>query len=593
MHALWLMVAALCVLTIAYRYYSAFIAAKVLVLDDNAVTPAHRLNDGQNYVPTNKWILFGHHFAAITGAGPLLGPVFAAQYGYLPGLLWILIGVVLAGAVQDFIILVASVRRGGKSLAEIARREMGPVAGVITSIAIFLIVIAAVAAMGFAVVNALAESPWGVFTIGLTIPVAMIMGVLLWKLGHRAIGPVTLFGVAALTFGVVFGEKVAASSWAQTLTLSRHSIVLWLAAYGFLASTLPVWLLLTPRDYLSAFMKLGTIAILVLGVLWVNPELKAPALSSFVSGGGPIVPGKVFPFVFITIACGAISGFHALVASGTTPKMISRESDCRMIGYGAMLCEGLVAVVSLIAAASLHPSDYFAINVAQEKFAALHLVPVDLDHMSAAVGEKLAGRTGGSVSLAVGMAVIFSGVRGLEHLLGYWYHFAIMFEALFVLTTVDAGTRIGRFIVQEILGRVWPACHRADFLPGNLIGTTVVVLAWGWFLYTGNVTTLWPLLGVANQLLATIALIIATHVIFNSGREHRAWVTLVPLSFVATMTLWSGFLNIRDNFLPLAQRPGMMAVGYADAAVTATLMVCAVVMLSIGVRRWRPNVSRS
>jgi carbon starvation protein len=586
MHALPLMLVALLVLTIGYRFYSAFIAAKVLALDPAAPTPAHTMADGQNYVPTNRWILFGHHFAAITGAGPLLGPVFAAQFGYAPGLLWILIGVVLAGAVQDFIILVASVRRGGRSLAEIARAEIGPTAGVITAVAILLIIVAAISAMGFAVVNALAESPWGVFTIGLTIPVAMLMGVGLARLGHRGIIPVTAFGVAALIFGVIAGRWVAQSSFAHALTLERHTIVLLLCGYGFLASALPVWLLLTPRDYLSAFMKLGTIAVLVGGVLVVNPELHAPAFSRFGAGGGPIVPGRLVPFVFITIACGAISGFHALVGSGTTPKMIDRETHCRTIGYGAMLCEALVAVVALIAASSLHEGDYYAINVIPEKFARLGLSIVDLDHISVQVGEHLAGRTGGSVSLAVGMAVIFSGIRGLRGLVGYWYHFAIMFEALFVLTTVDAGTRIGRFVVQEFAGRAWKPFARTDWLPANLLATAVVVLAWGWFLYTGQVTTLWPLLGVSNQLVAAVALTVGTSVIINSGRARYAWVTLVPLAFVSAMTLWSGYLNIVDNYLPLARRPGKAAVGMMSTAVTGTLMVCAVIILADAARKW-------
>ena len=586
MHALPLMLIALCVLAIGYRFYSAFIAARVLALDDQTTTPAHTMQDGQNYVPTNKWVLFGHHFAAITGAGPLLGPVFAAQFGYAPGLLWILIGVVLAGAVQDFIILAASVRCGGRSLAEIARAQIGPGAGVITAIAILLIIVAAISAMGFAVVNALAESPWGVFTIGVTIPVAMIMGVGLWKLGHRGILPMTAFGVVALTVGVIAGRWVAQSSFAHALTLSKPTIVLLLCAYGFLASALPVWLLLTPRDYLSAFMKLGTIGILVVGVLLVNPKMAAPAFSQWTAGGGPIVPGKLFPFVFITIACGAISGFHALVGSGTTPKMIDKESHCRTIGYGAMLCEGLVAVVALIAASSLQPGDYYAMNVPIDKFAALGMHPVDLDHIGGLVGEHLAGRTGGSVSLAVGMAVIFAGIRGLEHLMGYWYHFAIMFEALFVLTTVDAGTRIGRFVVQEFLGRAWKPFARTDWLPANLIATAIVVFGWGWFLYTGQVTTLWPLLGVANQLLAAVALIVGTSVIINSGKARYAWVTLTPLTFVSVMTLWSGWLNIFNNYLPLAHKPGKAAVGYMSAIVTGILMICAVVILVDALRKW-------
>src|SRR6185312_2689379 len=415
MHALPIMVATLCALAIGYRYYSAFIAARVLSLDDTRQTPAHRLADGKDFVPTNRWVLFGHHFAAITGAGPLIGPVLAVQFGFLPGFLWILIGVVIGGAVHDFIILASSVRRNGRSLAEIAREEIGPVAGVIAAIAIFFTVIIAIAAMGFAVVNILAESAWATFTIGMTIPIALVMGgALRGKGGHGSIRNATIVGVVALLFAVWGGRGVAASSFGHYLKLSQTTLIYLICVYGFVASVLPVWLLLVPRDYLSAYMKLGTLAVLVVGIMIVNPELKMDAVTEFVHGHGPIIPGKLFPFVFITIACGAISGFHSLIASGTTPKMIERESDTRFIGYGAMLIEGLVGVTSLIAAASLYKADYFAINVAPAKFAHLGMTPVDLNAMMAAIGEDLRGRTAGSVSLAVGIAKIFSGLPGMK-----------------------------------------------------------------------------------------------------------------------------------------------------------------------------------
>src|SRR6266850_2457638 len=462
MNALPIIITVLCCLAIAYRYYSAFIAAKVLCLDDRRITPAHTLKDGQNYHPTSRWVLFGHHFAAITGAGPLIGPVLAAQFGYLPGLLWIVIGVCLAGAVQDFIILTSSVRRGGKSLAEIARMEIGPVAGLTTAFAILFIVVIALAGLGLAVVNALKESSWGVFTIGVTIPVAIVMGMWMKRGRGGATVPATVFGVACLVGAVIFGAWIPGSSLAPWFTFGKEGITLLLAAYGFLASVLPVWLLLAPRDYLSTFMKLGTIALLIAGVMLVRPDLKMPAISVFAAGGGPIIPGRVYPFVFITIACGAISGFHALIGSGTTPKMIMKESDCRTIGYGAMLMEGLVGVVSLIAAASLYPGDYFAVNVPPEKFATLGMSVVNLPQLSQAVGEQVQGRTGGAVSLALGMAQIFSGIPGMQGLMSYWYHFAIMFEALFILTTIDAGTRVARFIVQELTGRVFRPMARTD-----------------------------------------------------------------------------------------------------------------------------------
>ncbi|HEY6953395.1 MAG TPA: carbon starvation protein A, partial [Bacteroidota bacterium] len=509
MNALPFIVAALCVMAIAYRYYSAFIAAKVLALDDSRITPSHTLTDGQNYVPTNKWVLFGHHFAAISGAGPLIGPVLATQFGYLPGFLWLLIGVCLAGAVHDFMILAGSIRRNGKSLAEIARNEISPLASIVGSIAILVIVVIALAGLGLAVVNALRESSWGTFTIAATIPIALFVGLWMYRIRPGKIVEASVIGII-LTLGAVFlGSLIPSSFLAPYFTLSREGIIISLTVYGFFASVLPVWLLLSPRDYLSSYMKIGTIAALVIGVFVVAPELKMPAISEFVHGGGPIIPGKVYPFVFITIACGAISGFHSLVASGTTPKMLNKESEARMIGYGAMLMEGLVGIIALVAASSLWPADYFAINLTAEKFQSLGMTPVNLTDLSNQVGEVVAGRPGGAVSLAVGFAQIFSSIPGMRHLMSYWYHFAIMFEALFILTTIDAGTRVGRFMVQEFVGKIWKPFERTNWIPGAVIATGLVVFAWGYFIWNGSISTIWPMFGTANQLLAGIALAVA------------------------------------------------------------------------------------
>ena len=586
MNTLPLLIAILCFFAIGYRYYSAFIAAKVLALDDARVTPAHRLNDGQNYFPTHRWVLFGHHFAAITGAGPLIGPVLAAQFGFLPGLLWLVIGVVLGGAVHDFIILTSSMRRNGKSLAEIARTELGPVAGFTTALAILFVVVVALAGLGLAVVNALKESSWGVFTIATTIPIAFYMGLHMYRFRKGKILEATIIGVTLLMAAVIGGRFIPGSSVAGWFTLSAHQLTVAIAAYGFIASVLPVWMLLCPRDYLSSFMKIGTIAALALGIFLVHPDLKMPAFTAFTAGGGPIIPGKLYPFVFITIACGAISGFHALVGSGTTPKMINRETDARVIGYGAMLMEGFVGVMAFIAATSLYPGDYFAINVPVDKFAALGMSPVNLAEFSSQVGESLAGRTGGAVSLAVGMAQIFSSVPGLKGLMSYWYHFAIMFEALFILTTIDTGTRVARFMVQEFLGKAYKPLERTDWLPGAIGSSLLVVVAWSYFIWTGSISTIWPMFGVSNQLLASIALCVGTTVLINSGKLRYAWITILPLSFVATTTLTAGWLNIVDNFLPLARTGGHPFQGYLNALMTAVMMACVLTILVDSVLHW-------
>ncbi len=588
MRALYIILPTLCILAIAYRYYSAFIAARIMSLDDSRRTPAHVRNDGHNYHPTHRLVLFGHHFAAITGAGPLIGPVLAAQFGYAPGLIWLVAGVCLAGAVQDFIVLWASTRRGGGSLAEIARAEIGPVAGVTTGVAILFVIVIALAGLGLAVVNALQESAWGTFTIGVSIPLALFMGLYMYRFRKGRMAEATAIGVAGLFLAVILGKPLAASSFGTWFHLNREQLIVSMAAYGFIASVLPVWMLLCPRDYLSSFMKIGTIGFLVLAVAIVNPELKMPAFSQFVAGGGPIIPGPLFPFAFITIACGAISGFHALIASGTTPKMIDRESDIRPIGYGAMLVEGLVGIVSLIAATAMFPGDYFAINTPPSVFANLGIPIVNLPDLQLAVGETVTGRPGGAVSLAIGIAQIFSGLPGMRGLMDYWYHFAIMFEALFILTTIDTGTRVARFLVQEFLGQFYAPMARQEWIPGSVVSTLLVVTCWSYFIWTGSISTIWPMFGIANQLLASVALAVGTTIIINQGKARYAWVTLMPMSFVSVSTLTAGAMSVRDNFWPLAigANPATHFQGYIDTALTVIMMVCVVIILTNAVWRW-------
>jgi carbon starvation protein len=588
MNALYLVVIALAVGTIGYRFYSAFIAARVMVLNDARKTPAHTKYDGSNYYPTQKWVLFGHHFAAIAGAGPLIGPVLATQFGWAPGFIWLLAGCVLGGAVHDAITLWASTRRGGRSLAEIARTEIGPVAGVTAIIAVLFILVVALAGLGIVVVNALAESAWGMFTIGATIPIAIFMGLYMFKWRKGQIKEATVIGVTLMLAGVVFGKNFAESSMGHYLVLSAHQITAAMAIYAFAASVIPVWMLLTPRGYLSTYMKIGTILLLAFGVIVAHPTLEAPAFSEYLGGGGPVIPGPLFPFVFITIACGAMSGFHALIASGTTSKMVDKESDIRAVGYMGMLFEGLVGVMALIAASSLHPGDYFAINVVPAKFAALNVPIVNLMDLQRQVGENVIGRTGGAVSLALGMAQIFSNIPGLKSLIAYWYHFAIMFEALFILTTVDSGTRVGRFLLQESIGRAWPKFGDTNWAPAGMISSGIMVLLWGYFIWTGSIATIWPLFGVANQLLASVALAVGTTMLINNGRAKVAWVTIVPLAFLSVTTLTAGYLSIRDNFWPLTDSPvpATYIQGYVDSIAMAIMLVCAVIIFAAALRRW-------
>ena len=588
MQALYIVIPVVGIFVIAYRYYSAFIAARVMALDDARVTPAHSKYDGSNFHPMSRWVLFGHHFAAIAGAGPLVGPVLAAQFGFAPGLLWLVAGCTLCGAVHDSMCLWASTRRGGKSLANIARAEIGPLAGTVGALAILFILIVALAGLGIAVVNALAESAWSTFTIGVTIPIGMLMGFHMFVFRKGRIREATIIGVALLVGAVIFGRTFAESSYGHYLVLTRHQVTAAMAIYALVASILPMWMLLTPRGYLSTFMKIGTIAFLALGVIIVNPTLHAPAFSQFVHGGGPVIPGPLYPFVFITIACGAVSGFHSLIATGTTPKMVDKESDIRPIGYAGMLCEGFVGVMALIAATALHPGDYFAINTTAPVFANLHIPIVNLPDLQAAVGENVTARPGGAVSLAVGMAQIFAALPGMKGLMAYWYHFAIMFEALFILTTVDSGTRVGRFLVQEFGGRVWKRLGDAEWLPGSLGATAFMVLSWGYFIWTGNINTIWPLFGIANQLLGAVALAVATTVLINMGRTRVAWVTFFPLCFLSVTTMTAGYMSIRDNFWPLAvhTNPDLHVQGYVLSISTTIMMACCLMIMSAAIWRW-------
>ncbi len=693
LHAMPLLLAALCVLAIAYRYYSAFLAAKVAALDDRRVTPAHRFNDGQNFHPTNKWVLFGHHFAAISGAGPLIGPVLAIQYGYMPGLLWLVIGVTLAGAVQDMLVLAASVRCGGRSLAEIARRELGPWANAVVSAAILFIVVIALAGLGFVVVKALggeevglpggtritlppggvltarpelhssdaevyqfppgcrvrhapdepealrpeafvvrldgerkglrAEpdgvvtlpagarnlirgSSWGTFTIACTIPIALLVGLYMYRLRKGQVVEASLIGAALTLAAVVAGNWIPGSPLEFWFSLTKGQTILALTTYGVIASVLPVWLLLAPRDYLSSFLKIGTIALLVVGVFAANPVLPCPPVNETFRNDGPTFRGGLFPFVFICIMCGAISGFHSLVSSGTTPKMIDKERQVRPIGYGAMLMEGLVGIVALIAAASLDPKLYYDINVANENVGQwqskldrmyVELGNVDaIEHLNLAQveekvgGESLRGRTGGAVTLAVGMSLILAkplNQLGLpfDSLVKYWYHFAIMFEALFILTTIDAGTRIGRFLFQEAMGKLRPAWGRTDWLPGAIFATLVVTAGWGLLVYSGSIDTIWPMFGIANQLLSVIALALVTTWLVNTGRGRYAAVTVLPMLFVTATTMTAGTYMVGVRFVAMI-RNGQVLKGALNIALTVFVMACVGALLLLAVSRW-------
>ena len=553
MNGLYLVIIAALVLILCYRYYGAFIAAKVLALDPNRATPAVVHEDGHDYVPTNKWVTFGHHFAAIAGAGPLVGPVLAAQFGYLPGTVWLLIGACIGGAVHDMVILFASVRHDGLSIAEIAKEEIGKSSGLAAAIAVIFILVITMAGMAIAVANALFNSPWGAFTVGATIPIALFIGIYMRYLRPGHIGEASFIGVLMIIAAVFGGAWIQESSWAPYFTLSRMQLDIILPLYGFIAAALPVWLLLAPRDYLSTYMKIGTIGALALGIIIVQPHIQMPAITQFISGGGPVVPGPVWPFVCITIACGAISGFHTVIATGTTPKMISNESEILPIGFGAMLAESFVGIMALIAATSLVPADYFAINSAPAVFAKLGMNIEELPVLSQMVGENVAGRPGGAVSLAVGMAHIFSQIPGLSSLMSFLYHFAIMFEALFILTIIDAGTRVGRYLLQEVGGLVYKPLGDTNWTPGVVFTSALISFLWGYLVFGGSIASIWPLFGLSNQLLASLTLTIGTTVLLRMDKAKYAWITLIPLCFMIVTALTAGFYNIFEFYLPKGQ----------------------------------------
>lgn len=628
--AIWLVIAAVCVYLIAYRFYSLFIATKVMGLEANRLTPAYKFNDGLDYVPTNKNVLFGHHFAAIAGAGPLVGPVLAAQMGYLPGMLWILAGVVFAGAVQDFMVLFISTRRDGRSLGDLIKSELGPIPGNIALLGTFMIMVIILAVLALIVVKALAHSPWGSFTVMATIPIALFMGVYSRYIRVGRVGEVSLIGFVLLMLAIVGGQWVQENpALAPMFTFSGTELTWMLIGYGFVASVLPVWLLLAPRDYLSTFLKIGTIAGLALGILIVAPTLQMPALTKFIDGTGPVWSGNLFPFLFITIACGAVSGFHALISSGTTPKMIENETHARFIGYGAMLMESFVAIMALIAASTIEPGVYFAMNspaaligtTAESAAQAIsawgfRVTPEMLTQMAADVGEStIISRAGGAPTLAVGMAHILSNVVGGKAMMAFWYHFAILFEALFILTAVDAGTRAGRFMLQDLLGSFSPALKRTDSVFASLLATGLCVAAWGYFLYQGvvdplgGINTLWPLFGIANQMLAAVALILATCVLFKMKRAKYAWVTITPTIWLLLCTLVAGWQKIFDanpkiGFLAhaakyqaalaegkvlapaksLEQMQQVVFNDYLDAGLAAFFMVVVISVLVFGTR---------
>ncbi len=635
-NATWFVLAAACSYLVAYRFYSAFIAAKLLALDNTRATPAERRDDGRDFVPTNKWVLFGHHFAAIAGPGPLVGPTLAAQFGYLPGTLWLIAGAAFAGCVQDFVILFCSIRRDGKTLGEMARDEVSKRGGLIAQLAVLTIMIILLAVVALVVVNALKSSPWATFTLAMTIPIALLLGLYLRYFRPGRVLEASLIGVVLVLFVVVAGQWVADSpSLAKVFTLGGVTLAFAIIAYGFAASALPVWLLLAPRDYLSAFIKAGAIFSLAAGILLVRPQVLMPPLTRFVDGSGPVFAGKIFPFCFITIACGAISGFHSLISSGTTPKMILREGHARFIGYGAMLLESFVGVMAMVAACAMTPGVYFAINspasivgATPESAAATisswgyPLSGATMTGLAHAVGEQtLLNRAGGAPSLAVGMAQIFSSTIGGERLLSIWYHFAIMFEALFILTVLDAGTRVGRFMIQELGGRVWKPMGRMNWMPSILLSSALIVGAWGYFLYQGvidplgGINSLWPLFGISNQLLAAVALVVATTILLKMGKLKWIWVTLGPMAWLVIITMTASYqkifsANARIGFLSQANAlVGQLAAGKIaaakladthrnifnlrlDAVVTAVLAAMILVLLVEALGQWYAILSR-
>jgi len=604
-NAVWFVIAAICTYIIGYRFYARLIEMNIVQPRDDEATPAEVFENDTDYMPTDRRVLFGHHFAAIAGAGPLVGPVLAMQMGYLPGAIWIIIGAVFAGCVQDYLVLWVSTRRRGRSLGQMVRDEIGAVGGASAIVAVFVIMVILLAVLALVVVNALAESPWGVFSIAMTIPIAIFMGLYLRFLRPGRVSEVTLIGVVLLLLAVVAGNWVAGTAWGQDwFGLSKVALSWCVVIYGFAASVLPVWFLLAPRDYLSTFMKVGTITLLALGILIARPVVQAPAVSAFAhSGTGPVFAGALFPFLFITIACGALSGFHSLISSGTTPKMLEKQSQMRLIGYGGMLTESFVGIMALVTAAILNQHLYFVLNApegktggtAESAAAYVNTLPLggnpitagQVKQAAAAVGEtSIVSRTGGAPTLAIGMSDVLHRAFGGPALQAFWYHFAIMFEALFILTTIDTGTRVARFLLGEFGGRVFRKLEQPNWLPGSIVTSGLVVAAWAAFIWNGSISTIWPMFGIANQLLAAVALCVATTVIINMGKARYSWVTIAPLSFVATTTLVAGWESIHDIFWPQAQNPATATQGYINTSLTVLIMTAAVIVLIDSVRRW-------
>ncbi|MFP3838799.1 carbon starvation protein CstA [Bacillus safensis] len=581
MNAVTIVIGSMCILAIAYRLYGTFMMVKVLKVTDDHPTPAHTLEDGKDYVPTNKWVTFGHHFAAIAAAGPLVGPILAAQFGYLPGLLWLLIGAVIGGAVHDLVVLFASMRKKGKSLSEVAKEELGPVAGFCTGLAMLFIITITMAGLSMVVLHALERNPWGTFAVGITIPIAMGVGLYYKKTGNLKLA--TSAGFILLMFGVFLGPNIQGTALGDFLTLDTKTLALALPIYAFFAAALPVWLLLAPRDYLSSFMKIGVFIALIAGIFVVNPSIQFPAFTEFVNGGGPVLAGPVWPFISITIACGAISGFHAFVGSGTTPKMLDRWSDMKPVAFGAMLVECLVGIMALIAATALHPGDYFAINSTPEVFRTLGMSVENLPQLSKEIGLDLEGRTGGAVTLAVGMAYIFTGIPFFSHLASYFFQFVIMFEAVFILTAIDAGTRVARYLIQDFLGEAYKPLKRTDWVPGSVFASALACFMWGYLLYSGDIGSIWALFGVSNQLMASVGLIIGATVVLKIVDKRRYMLTcLIPLAYLYVTVNYAGYWMVANVYL------NSEASGYSvlNAVLSIIMLILGFVIIVFAIKKW-------
>lgn len=584
MNAITIVIGSMCFLMIAYRLYGTFMAVKVMKLkelEEKKQTPAHELNDGKDYVPTNKWVSFGHHFAAIAAAGPLVGPILAAQFGYLPGLLWLLIGAVIGGAVHDAVVLFASMRKKGKSLSEVAKEELGPVAGFCTGLAMLFIITITMAGLSMVVLHALERNPWGTFAVGITIPIAMGVGLYYKKTGNLKLA--TTVGFILLMIGVFIGPSIQGTALGDFLTIDTKTLAIILPIYAFFAASLPVWLLLAPRDYLSSFMKIGVFIALIVGVFIINPTVQMPALTEFIHGGGPIIAGPVWPFISITIACGAISGFHAFVGSGTTPKMLNRWQDIKVVGFGGMLVECLVAIMALIAAISLHPGDYFAINSTPQVFETLGMSVVHLPELSQQIGLDLEGRTGGAVSLAVGMTFIFTSIPWFSDLASYFFQFVIMFEAVFILTAIDAGTRVARYLIQDFFGEFYKPLKRVDWLPGNIFASALACFAWGYLLFSGDIGSVWALFGVSNQLMASIGLIIGATVILKMADKRRYMLTcLVPLAYLFVTVNAAGYWMVKNVYL----NPDAAGYSVVNGTLSIIMLVLGMVIIVTAIKKW-------